>query len=221
MATNNSTNTNLSSQTGTGQFVGDTNPLITGLEGSFGDNFNANSNKIINLTDPTANQDAATKAFVEGLAGKVVQYSFSSIQTSVSTTSTTYVSTGLTGSITPTNPANTIMVLVSGEGRAQYATPGSGTGTALRIANFELKRTSGTTTNLRQSSVGRIITSGVSTLMGTSFGIVSFLSDEVAGSTSLHTYQVNFKAATGNEASFASGSPTPQGAVMLIMELKA
>jgi hypothetical protein len=221
MATNNSTNTNLSRQTGTGQFVGDTNPLIAGLEGSFGDNFNANSNKIINLTDPTDNQDAATKAFVEGLAAKVVQYSFSSIPMSVSTTSTTYVSTGLTGSITPTNPANTIMVLVSGEGRAQYATPGSGTGSQLRIANFELKRTSGTTTTLRQSSVGRIITSGVSTFTGTSFGIVSFLSDEVAGSTSLHTYQVNFKAASGSEAIFASGSPTPQGAVMLIMELKA
>jgi len=221
MATNNSTNTNLSRQTGTGQFVGDTNPLITGLEGSFGDNFNANSNKIINLTDPTDNQDAATKAFVEGLAAKIVQYSFSSIPVSISTTSTTYVSTGLTGAIIPTNPANTIMVLVSGEGRAQYATPGSGTGAAIRIANFELKRTSGTTTTLRQSSVGREITSGVSNTLGTSFGIVSFLSDETAGSTSFHNYQVNFKAASGNKASFASGSASSQGAVMLIMELKA
>ena len=221
MATNNSTNTNLSRQTGTGQFVGDTNPLITGLEGSFGDNFNANSNKIINLTDPTANQDAATKAFVEGLAGKVVQYSFSSIPAFVSTTSTTYVSTGLTGSITPTNPANTIMVLVSGEGRAQYATPGSGTGAAIRIANFELKRTSGTTTTLRQSRIGRILISGASNLIGTSYGIVSFLSDEVAGSTSLHTYQVNFKVSPGNKATFAFGPVSSQGAVMLIMELKA
>jgi len=45
------------------------NNTVNGLLGSFGADFDADSNKIINLTNPTLAQDAATKSYVDNLAG--------------------------------------------------------------------------------------------------------------------------------------------------------
>jgi hypothetical protein len=178
-----------------------------------GGDMDADSNKIINLLDPTNAQDAATKAYVDGLASQIVQYSISTSLVADVTTSTTNVATSLSGSITPTDSNNLILIWVNAPMRAR------GTGSSLqeRRNQVAIERTSGTPVIFPTDATGRDLPAASST-SAWSFMRLSLLSHEIAGTTSAMTYRVIQKAGTtGNESTFGL---TNAQSTMIIMELK-
>lgn len=92
-----------------------TNSLAADGQTTATGNLQMGNNKIINLSNGTSATDAATYGQLSTITGRVLQVVTSTFTTSFSTTSTSFVSTGHTASITPTSASSKIMCFVTSE----------------------------------------------------------------------------------------------------------
>lgn len=225
MATNDALNNSLSGQTGTGQYVGDTSPTLvtpnigvaTGTSLNLGSSTNI-TGMIDDDTFATASANLAAssesiKAYVDSLASQVVQYTISTSTADDTTTSTGFVATSLSGSITPTSASNLILVIAN----ANLAVETTGTSTTIRTATTQIYRSTGTPAGLQIGSFGRDLVSG-SSVAARSISQMTLIGSETAPSTASHTYQLRYSNVSGQNTLTLLGSVFK--ALMLILELK-
>jgi hypothetical protein len=239
MATINSENTSLVSQTGVGNFLGSNNPISTGACNLSG----ATSLEIPNSASPTliktgqvaidtsvsgypgilkyfdgtqemcllpisatqlasfANGQAITYVSANsrlegvnlpvGTSGKMVQAVRAESTTNDSTTSTTYSNTSLSASIVPINSANRLKITFSG-----YASNLDNAVVDNLIGKYELRRTTGTPSQLCEMTFGAVLPSfSASSVAHSPMKIVTY---ETAGNILTHTYIVRFLISTAS-----------------------
>ena len=134
--------------------------------------------------DSTGLTMAAGKTIVGSGVGKVLQVLQSTVSGTISTTSTSNVSSGLTQSITPSSASNKILLMVSG-GKAYAASGGTVLVTAYRNG----------------SSLGNAATSAP--IEGAANGANhSLIYLDSPSSTSAVTYTIYYRSRTGNLAYF-------------------
>ena len=121
-----------------------------------------------------------------GGSGKIVNYSIVTSSVDDSTSSTSYVDTSLTGSITPTNASNLIFIRAFGYATCYFS---SGTAEANRDGDYLIRRTTGSALDLSYARVGRDSEQTSSSLM-TSYMPILICAQETAGSTTIHTYRL-------------------------------
>lgn len=145
-------------------------------------------------------------------SGKLVNYNISTSTTNDSTTSVSFVSSSLSGSITPRSTSNTIYVIVS-----CYANVAVSSGSQTEI-NFymRLRRTSGSATTLFQSRMGK--TNLTANTSSHSYRNVQLLGAETAPATTAQTYELQFgQLANTNLTCNIAGSTYT--AIMIILEV--
>lgn len=165
------------------------------------------SNKITNLANGTASTDAVNYGQL-----KVLQTVYAtSSGAATSTTSTSYVSTTMTGSITPASASNRILILSEG---------------TLSLASTTLNLTASVTVFRGATDIGfaatgmfqgyNIISSASSSL----YYPVTLLQIDSPGTTSPVTYTVKIKVNNASlTASYGSQSGTNQAMPMILMEV--
>lgn len=181
-----------------------------------GGDANADSNKIINLLDPTNAQDAATKAYVDALASKVVQYVVATSAVDDTSTSQTLANSSLTANITPTSASNRIVVICYAP--ASFTTASNATNYAVR---FDIRRTTGSASTLSGTPSGALAGHFFNNARAndTSQNMITIVGTEIAPSTSMQTYVLRFaRVASSGTATILGASNGP--AFMLILELK-
>ena len=149
-----------------------------------------------------------TAAQLNDLRGafRVLQVVAVEYTTAASTTSLTYVTTGLNASITPSSSSSKVLVMASG------ALQNSGSGTAVRVSLF---RGTVAGTNLATGSNVK----GMGYAYPTSIGGFSCLALDSPATTSSQTYTLGF--ATGNGTVTATIQPDTISSTMVLMEISA
>jgi hypothetical protein len=71
-----------------------------------------NSKRINNTQDPSGNQDVATKNYVDTMGGRILQVVQGTTSTTSTTQSTTFVTTGLSATITPSSASSKVLIQV-------------------------------------------------------------------------------------------------------------
>ena len=160
--------------------------------------------RVDNITDlgdaPVVTAGALQIASSELPAGSVLQVVQSTYATETSTTSTSYVSTGLTGTITPTSATSKILVMV--DGTVQPATT-----TAI---NFTVFRGTTSGTDLGGGVALQRIYNGP-TVIATGFNVL-----DSPATTSSQLYTMAFKVTSG---SYAVAQQANVQARMIMMEV--
>jgi hypothetical protein len=148
---------------------------------------------------PAANLTGSLPAGIGGKVLQVVQHTFSNLQNS--TSSSSYVDTGVTGSITPTSASSKILVVVSGQSMAAASTNGAAA----------LKRGS------------TVVADGISWFTAGSNSNIwfpaSFSYLDSPATTSSTTYTVQIRVEAGTNARWGWGTASTQ--TMVLMEIAA
>jgi hypothetical protein len=141
-------------------------------------------------------------------AGSVLQVVQSQITANTTTTSTSYVTSGLSASITPTSASNKVLAVLSGGG--QYAAGGSTKDNQTTIYRNAINLGSGS-----QNSLERLYTVSLEIAAPHSASIL-----DSPSTTSSTTYTAYFKSVTGTQVHFNVGGDS--GVVTLtLMEIAA
>ena len=141
--------------------------------------------------------------------GKVLQVVQDTLITDFTTTSGSYVDTGLTVSITPSSATSKVMAYSAGLGIAE----GTGSLTSM-LADFILVRTS---TELQRLGIG--YNNFASASNSDQFGNVNFSYLDSPSTTSATTYKIQAKASASTNARLAGGAT--QIASIVVMEIGA
>jgi hypothetical protein len=140
--------------------------------------------------------------------GKVLQVVTASNSTNLQTTSTSYVSTGLSASITPASTSNKILVITIGAG-AQYGTSSEGF--------YTLFRGTVAGTNLGSASVGLLALYAASAAQVASSVSMSVLDTPSTISSVTYTVGMRVNFATSSVQANRAGSPN----ILILMEVSA
>ena len=159
----------------------------------------------------TVNSGATAPEWATAAAGggKVLQVVQGTLTTDFTTTSGSYVDTGLSVSITPSSATSKIMAYSAGLGIAE----GTGSLTSM-LADFILVRTS---TQLQRLGIG--YNNFASASNSDQFGNVNFSYLDSPSTTSATTYKIQAKASASTNARLAGGAT--QIASIVVMEIGA
>lgn len=224
MATNDALNNNLSGQTGTGQYVGDTSSILVtpDIGVATGSSINLSTtttidgfldeDDMVSDSNSKGSTQQSIKAYVD-TTNQVVQYVLATSAT-IDTTSVTgtYQASSLSATITPTNIAHKIGVYCFAPNKSER-TSGSiiERFTALRIQN-----TTDAVTLCSAFSGEELISS--SNQPAPTYAGSTLIGEETAPSVNPTTYQLQFY--SGNVTATSTINPTGTGpALMLIVEL--
>jgi hypothetical protein len=158
------------------------------------------------IYDTTVSQVLVYNGTAFAPVSRVLQVVSVEYTTATNTTSTTYVTTGLNASITPSSSSSKILVFASG------ALQNSGSGTAVRVSLF---RGTVAGTNLATGSNVK----GMGYAYPTTIGGYSCMTLDSPATTSATTYTVGF--ATGNGTVTATVQPDTISSTMVLMEISA
>jgi hypothetical protein len=148
------------------------------------------------------------------VSGKDINIKFGNLSSNIATTSTTYVSTGLTASITPTSATSTILIEVYGSFTAPKT--GGGNNTQIRHGSFNLRRTTQTASDLSSMFAGRDL--GTNSNETTEcWGSLCMGFTESAGSTATKTYILQYRSELSSTIFKLLGATNR--AIMILTEL--
>lgn len=147
----------------------------------------------------------------QAAGGEIVQYVTATSTSTDTTTSTSYVDTSLTASITPTNSNNIIWIQAYGSNESSDPTTLSDC-----YAFYAIRRTTGSAADLAITQVGMSGGTSKEGVGAESYSMICMDFQEVAGSTSTHTYVLRQKVPSANTSSSFGKIGT---ALMVLMEL--
>lgn len=160
---------------------------------------------------------SAIKTYVDSLASKVVQWVSSTSSTDDTSTSSTLANSSLTGNITPTSASNRIVVMCYAP--VNFTSTGSIQNYGTKLA---IRRSTGTPAIITGGASGAIDGHIFATARANDadYGICTIIGTEIAPSTSMQTYTLQFArlSPTGGTSTISGSTTGP--AFMLLMELK-
>jgi hypothetical protein len=161
----------------------------------------------INGSDPTGDLGDLLDAKLNISGGKILQVVSATDNTATSTTSTSYVTTGLSATITPTSATSKVLILVQ-----MWASNSSNTHEAV----FTVFRGTVAGTNLGQASNGL---HALWSLGGAIYGVFNAVHLDSPATTSSQEYTAAFRVVNSSSTSQTSGGSAV--ASMILMEVSA